>query len=100
MLFDNSVAGNFTAMPDVTLDIGLVVNREIVRAYISSFRIVFFASVPFGVLLILAACFVPNMEGFLSGNIAKRLQGLPRKKGVRKEEIKHDDREKGVVVNS
>ncbi|CZR67403.1 uncharacterized protein PAC_17302 [Phialocephala subalpina] len=100
MLFNNIAAENFTAMPDVTLIIELVVDREIVRAYISSFLMVFFAGVPFAVLLILPACFVPNMEGLLGGNVAKRLQGLPRKKEARKEELKGDDRDKGVVVNS
>jgi hypothetical protein len=106
-LFRDMKIGNFTAMPDVTLEVEQAVDHAIMRAYISSFRMVFFASIPFGVLLIVAACFVPNMERYLGDNVAKRLQNRPQdkmKKGKREEfalkELRRDNSQKGIVVKS
>ena len=45
--------------------------------YISSFRIVFYVTIPLSASLILAACFVPNMEQFLGNKVVKRLQSFP-----------------------
>lgn len=43
-------------------------------AYTAAFRLVFLASIPFSVVLIAAACLVPNMDAFLHRNVAKKLQ--------------------------
>ena len=75
-LFAGLAVGNFTAVPGITPAIVSVVAQEARRAYISSFKIVFLATIPFSVLLIVAACFVPNMEKFLGNNVAKRLQNM------------------------
>jgi hypothetical protein len=75
-LFAGISTGNFTAMPDITPAILAVVGKEVTHAYISSFRMVFYATIPFSALLILAACFVPNMEKYRSQNVAKRLQNM------------------------
>ena len=75
-LFAGIAAGNLTAVPGATPAILAVVGEEVKRAYISSFRIVFYVTIPFSALLILAACFVPNMEKYLSQNVAKRLQNV------------------------
>lgn len=63
-------------------------------AYARSFRIVFFCTIPFSVILITASIFVPNMESFLNYNVAKRLQskedaGSDEKPGV--EPLGHSD---------
>lgn len=74
-LFDGITAGNFSAVQGMTEPLIIVVDDQVRRAYVHSFRIVFYATVPFSAALIVAACFVPNMEKFLGYNVAKRLQG-------------------------
>jgi hypothetical protein len=76
-LFAGITAGSFTKVPGITPEIIAVVTKQVTRAYISSFKVVFYVTVPFSVILILAACFVPNMEKFLGNNVAKRLQNMP-----------------------
>lgn len=49
-----------------------VVTKE---AYTAGFRLVFLAMIPFSVVLLVAACLVPNMEAFLHRHVAKRLHG-------------------------
>ncbi|KAL4937901.1 hypothetical protein BDV06DRAFT_215544 [Aspergillus oleicola] len=43
-------------------------------AYSQSFRIVFYCTIPFSVILIISSCFVPNMGSFVHYNVARRLQ--------------------------
>ncbi|KAH8658641.1 fungal trichothecene efflux pump [Tricladium varicosporioides] len=89
-LYAGITAGNFTAVPGITPAITASVGAAVTHAYISSFKIVFYVTVPFSALLILAACFVPNMEKFLGMNVAKRLQNMPGKDSTVVEEKKLD----------
>lgn len=73
-LFAGITAGNFTAVPGISPKIIAIVGEEVQKSYIQSFRVVFWCTIPFGVLLIIFAALVPNMEEYLKGNIAKRLQ--------------------------
>jgi hypothetical protein len=75
-LFAGITLGNFTAVQGITPKIIAVVGYEVTRAYIASFKVVFYVTVPFSALLIAGACFVPNMEQYLGNNVAKRLQNL------------------------
>ncbi|KAH8595966.1 fungal trichothecene efflux pump [Bisporella sp. PMI_857] len=75
-LFAGLTTGNFTAVPDITPTIIGVAATQAKRAYIDSFHIVFYATIPFSTLLILSACFVPNMDKYLGNNVAKRLQNF------------------------
>ena len=84
-LYAGITAGNFTGVPGITPAIIAVVGKETQHAYFSAFHIVFYATIPFGVLLIAAACFVPNMEKFLHNNVAKRLQHMGAKGGEARE---------------
>lgn len=86
-LFAGITAGNFSAVPGITSNIIAVVGEQVTRSYIDSFKVVFYVTVPFGVILILAACFVPNMESFLGNNVAKRLQGMGGEGGNGKVEV-------------
>lgn len=86
-LFAGITAGNFSAVPGITPQIIAVVGEQVTRSYIDSFKVVFYVTVPFGVILILAACFVPNMESFLGNNVAKRLQGMGKEGGMGKAEV-------------
>jgi len=77
-LFAGLSTGNFTAVPGYNTQIGTAVGQQSIRAYSDSFHIVFYATIPFGALLILAAFFVPNMEKYLGGNVARRLQHVSK----------------------
>lgn len=44
-------------------------------AYSESFRIVFYCTIPFSVIMIVSSCFVPNMKDFIHYDVARRLQG-------------------------
>ena len=57
--------GDFSSVPGFDTAVGVAVGTELKHAYRDSFRVVFYATIPFSVLLILGACFVPNMEKYL-----------------------------------
>ncbi|KAF2644786.1 fungal trichothecene efflux pump [Massarina eburnea CBS 473.64] len=75
-LFAGITAGNFTSVPGITPEIIAATGAATQKAYLESFRIVFYATIPFGVLLIVASALSPNFEKYLSLNVAKRLQGM------------------------
>lgn len=86
-LFAGITAGNFTSVPGITPEIIAAASAATQKAYIESFRIVFYATIPFGVLLIIFSALSPNFEKYLSLNVAKRLQNL-------KEEMRGEGRER------
>lgn len=75
-LFAGITAGNFTSVPGITPDIIAATGAATQKAYLESFRIVFYATIPFGVLLIVFSALSPNFEKYLSMNVAKRLQNM------------------------
>ena len=113
--FAGLTAGNFSAVPDVTPEIIAIGAQQTSRAYFEAFHYgeccihhslalsvtdllpVFYATIPFGVLLTVAACFIPNMEKFLTNNVGKRLQRLGTKDGETKEGQDISVVEKSVV---
>ena len=80
-LFAGITAGNFTAVPGITPDIIAATGAAVTHAYLSSFHVVFYATIPFGCLLIFFACLTPNFEKYLSHNVAKRLQNMGKLDG-------------------
>jgi hypothetical protein len=89
-LFAGIATGNFTAVPGINAQITAVVGVETIRAYKDSFHIVFYSTIPFGVLLIAAAFFVPDMEKYLTKDVARRLQRMGSKDGeVSQRDIEH-----------
>ena len=75
-LFAALAVGDFSTVAGITPEIIAVAAGEMRRAYIDSFKIVFYATIPFGVLLIVFAFFVPNMDNFLHKKVARKLQHL------------------------
>jgi hypothetical protein len=75
-LFAGITAGNFTAVPGITPEIIAAAGAATQQAYLESFRYVFYATIPFGVLLILFSWLSPNFDKYLSMNVAKRLQHM------------------------
>jgi hypothetical protein len=63
------------AVPGITPQIEAAIGGAVVESYTSAFRMVFYATIPFSILLVVAACFVPDMDKYLHNNVAKKLQG-------------------------
>ncbi|KAF7561424.1 hypothetical protein G7046_g2702 [Stylonectria norvegica] len=86
-LFAGITAGSFTDVPGISDKIIAAVSAALVKAYTDSFHVVFYATVPFSFILLCAAFVVPNVEKFLTGNVAKRLQDKEFRK--EKNEVQH-----------
>ncbi|KAF2712393.1 trichothecene efflux pump [Pleomassaria siparia CBS 279.74] len=84
-LFAAITAGDFKAVPGITPAIIAATGAATQKAYLESFRIVFYATIPFSVLLIIFACLCPNFEKYLSMNVAKRLQHMGKLEAEGKE---------------
>jgi hypothetical protein len=74
------------AVPGINDGIVAAASAAMKVAYSRSFRVVFFCTVPFSVVLIVSSCFVPNMGRFTHLNVARRLQGGKQEKGEGEEE--------------
>lgn len=73
-LFAAITTGDFSEVPGISPEIIAAVGSALKTAYTNSFRIVFYTTIPFSVILLLSAFLVPDMEKFLSHNVAKKLQ--------------------------
>ncbi|KAH8649279.1 trichothecene efflux pump [Xylariales sp. PMI_506] len=73
-LFAAISAGSYDDVPGINDTIIAAVKAAVKQAYVKSFATVFYVTIPFSVLYIAAAFFVPNMEGYLGSNVARKLQ--------------------------
>ncbi|KFH46505.1 putative MFS-type transporter -like protein [Hapsidospora chrysogenum ATCC 11550] len=73
-LFDGIAAGDFSAVPGMSDTIAAAVARALKVANADAFRIVFYSTIPFSVIVLVSACLVPNFEKFLTKNVARKLQ--------------------------
>jgi hypothetical protein len=67
-------SATFADVPGITDAVASAVAGALTAAYTDAFRVVFYCTIPFSVILIAAAAFVPNMEEYLGNNVARRLQ--------------------------
>lgn len=74
-LFAGITAGNLTAVPGITPAIEVVVGQAVKHAYAMSFRTVFLCTLPFGAIILVAAIMSPNVENYLTDDVARKLQG-------------------------
>ncbi|KAH7355670.1 fungal trichothecene efflux pump [Pyrenochaeta sp. MPI-SDFR-AT-0127] len=74
-LFAGITAGNFTAVPGISPEIIAATGGAVKEAYALSFRTVYLCTLPFGVLLIIAALFSPNVEQYLTDEVARKMHG-------------------------
>jgi hypothetical protein len=87
-LFAGITAGDFSAVPDITPEIIAVTGAAVKHAYSLAFRTVYLCTLPFGVLLIIAALLSPNVEKYLTDEVARKLhQSEKSEPAVRKEVI-------------
>jgi hypothetical protein len=74
-LFEGITTGIFTNVPDINEKILGVVGHAVKHAYAMSFRTVFLCTLPFGFLILIAAVISPNVEDYLTDDVARRLHG-------------------------
>ncbi|KAL4926323.1 trichothecene efflux pump [Aspergillus undulatus] len=72
--FALSAGSGVEGIPGATESVVAAAQKALKIAYSQSFRIVFFCTIPFSVILIVSSCFVPNMENFVHYNVARRLR--------------------------
>lgn len=73
-LFAAITEGDLSEVPGINSGIIAAVSEAAKTAYASSFKVVFYTTIPFSVILLLSAFLVPDMKKFLSHNVAKKLQ--------------------------
>jgi hypothetical protein len=84
-LFQAMTLGDFSAVPGISTEIIAATGVAFKDAYALSFRTVFLCTLPFGALLIIAALFSPNVEQFLTNEVARRCMArLGRASGSRR----------------
>jgi hypothetical protein len=78
-LFAGIPLGDFSAVPDITPEIIGAVSDAVKHAYSLSFRTVYLCTLPFGALLLVAAVLSPNVEKYLTNEVARKLHGNSEK---------------------
>ncbi|KAK2673394.1 MFS transporter superfamily [Fusarium oxysporum f. sp. vasinfectum] len=73
-LFEAINKGDYSDVPGINKAIIESVGDAVVKAYTNSLHYVFYATVPFSCIMLVAACLVPDVKKFLTYNVAKRLQ--------------------------
>ncbi|KAJ9420629.1 fungal trichothecene efflux pump [Fusarium oxysporum] len=73
-LFEAINKGDYSDVPGINKAIIESVGDAVVKAYTNSLHYVFYATVPFSCIMLVAACLVPDAKKFLTYNVARRLQ--------------------------
>lgn len=74
-LFAGITAGSFSKVEGITPAIEEAVGHAVKHAYSMSFRTVFLCTLPFGAIILVAAIISPNVEDYLTDDVARKLQG-------------------------
>lgn len=74
-LLQGIVAGDLSSIPGITPEILDAVGAAVKDAYARSYQTVYFCTLPFGALLIISALFSPNVEQYLTDEVARKLHG-------------------------
>lgn len=72
-LFEAIQNDNLTAVPGISQDIIAAVDAAVKDAYARSYQTVYLCTLPFGALLIISALFSPNVEQYLTDEVARKL---------------------------
>lgn len=78
-LFAGITAGDFSTVPGINAQITTAVAAAVKHAYSVAFRTVFLCTLPFGALLLIAALISPNVEEYLTDEVARKLHGSGEK---------------------
>lgn len=80
-------AGSFDAVPGANAAVLAAISSPVKQAYAMSFRTVFLCTIPFSVILLVAAVvYCPNVEDYLTDEVARKLQGVDAKQTVSEKE--------------
>lgn len=74
-LLEGPETGNFTGVPSATAAVIAAAVDGNRKAYEASFKVVFLASIAFGLFGLCAAFFVPNVDSKFTAGISRRLHG-------------------------
>ncbi|KAF2032852.1 fungal trichothecene efflux pump [Setomelanomma holmii] len=74
-LFQGITLGDFTKVPGISADVIAAVVPAVKDAYALTFRTVYLCTLPFGALLIIAAILSPNVEQYLTDEVARKMHG-------------------------
>jgi hypothetical protein len=72
-LLTSTPLGDFIAVLGTTPAVIAATGIAVRDAYVTTFHYIFFATIPFSILLIISCFFIPNMGQQLHNNVAKRL---------------------------
>ena len=86
-LLGSLAAGDLSTVPGITPQIEAAALKGETAAYTSAFHYVFYATIPFSVILIVGSVIFPNFEKYLTTEVARKLQLTRRepKTGLTKE---------------
>ncbi|RDW77731.1 hypothetical protein BP6252_05784 [Coleophoma cylindrospora] len=73
-LLAGATSGSYANVPGINATIETVVAQAVKHAYSMSFRTVFLCTLPFGAIILVAALISPNVEDYLTDDVARRLQ--------------------------
>lgn len=71
-----SAAVGLDNVPGITPEIEVAVGHAVKHAYSLSFRTVFLCTLPFRAIILVAAVISPNVEDYMTNDVARRLQDL------------------------
>ena len=74
-LFTGITAGDYSKVQGMTSSIATAVGDAVRHSYIMSFRTMFLCTLPFGAILLVSAFYVPNIEEYLTDEVARKLHG-------------------------
>ena len=72
-LFEAVQNGNLTVVPGMSQKIMAAVDAAVKDAYARSYQTVYLCTLPFGALLVISALFSPNVEQYLTDEVARKL---------------------------
>ncbi|KAF2278923.1 fungal trichothecene efflux pump [Westerdykella ornata] len=78
-LFTGISTGNFSAVQGMTPEIMAIVGAQVKHAYGLAYRTVFLCTLPFGALLLIASLLTPNVDKYLTDEVARKLHGTGEK---------------------
>jgi hypothetical protein len=81
-LFQSITLGDLSTVPGISTEIIAATGAAVKEAYTLSFRTVYLSTLPFGTLLIIAAIFSPNVEQFLTDEVARKMHRRSAKSEV------------------
>lgn len=86
-LLSSITLGDFSRVPGISPEIIAATGAAVQDAYAVSFRTVYLCTLPFGALLIIAGILSPNVEQYLTDEVARKMHGKTEKNEVAQKEV-------------